>query len=426
MQSCSSLEITRKHGRATLTGLMAEPPPKPRQDPYAALPVVTFLLCQSLGWGNVPRSLSAFPVYIFWIGAGAVAMFLLMALMRFTRGRPLHVHLLPTFAVSVAFILLAHPVLGAPWFRIFNAVVLWSVFAAGSTLLAYGIHGRVEPHPRCANCGYERGEAPDIPDQCPECGRVWTARGGIVSDRVVRTPWMIWMGVGLFLLAMFSMFWPLMGGSFLSRALPTRILLAQAASSQYISPAQWAEIAARNAPPTDVAVALLDYQSRGGFLPTQATAWLETQVTTRTIPPAIIQRFYAEWQPLKLLLPDSAKVNEPLRIEVGSDRPNYSPTMMAFAAVSDAWVNDQPFSVDRPAQFIPPGARGRTGATNSITVTPSQPGPLHIRIRVWEVLGPSALINQAPQWDAEGALISPAGAAWLKSFDFTCTFDVKP
>ncbi len=173
--------------------------------------------------------------------------------------------------------------------------------------MAYGMGRRVGTEPHCAKCGYPWHE--QIGSICPECGSDWSAKGGTRIGRPERSLVFVAVGVVLLFFSFAGTATPLMRGP-LNKLVPTSYLIDEIVSKGVGWVPPWTEINARTLTPEQtlrLADGLLDLRLRHGHLYRLASTWLEGQVSSGSLPPELVERFYVEMFELELrsrVMPD--------------------------------------------------------------------------------------------------------------------------
>jgi hypothetical protein len=361
--------------------------------------------------------------FIYWMVAGLILSTLLTALdlLLFRRGVRLSVRLSITVFTAIAAAIGAVLILNLPPFRAITTLVFWFGFIGGLFLISYGIMGRIQPGPRCARCGYERGDPDSMPDQCPECGAVWSAAGGIVDERAVRTPSMIVGGVAVALVSVLFYFSASFGRNPFSTVLPTSVLLAQAASAQFLGDAEWQTLMARKPPAPDLAGAMLDYRTRSGHLPVAADTWLVSYITSPAATPALRERFYRESAAFRIELPPTVRPGQPITVTIDCRRTLFTPTMHVAGAVRSAEINGVPSLVGGPLWQL-----GSKNQQVELPPVAGPPGAVTVTLDLDLVVGPTPIRLNTDTRAADGTLIPPPGMHWQGTVRITGTTRLMP
>lgn len=371
--------------------------------------------------------------YLVWMG-GVFALMILLPLADWQfrkRGVRRSVRIAVPVLAGLAGLTAMPVLLQTPLPRAIMAIITLLALWGGFGTLAAGFRWRVRTPPACAKCGYERGEVDELPVRCPECGAAWIKEGGIVEERTVRRPALIWSGAAMVLLGGSVFLSSHFSVSFGSGLLPTPALMMQLRGSQFFSDAAWAELQARTLTPeqhTELARILIDRRRADDLLSTAATGWLDKQVASASIPADLIDQFFADSLVIKLVGPSTAKVGQPVTLRLQGERRGYSRSYFAAGVVSGFFENETTEPSGRAHKLLPEFYFSRYSTENNptCTFTPSAPGPARIRATFWVVVMTGSTWNTPVVWNEDGTPVLPPTTVWSKRYDLEHVINVRP
>lgn len=280
----------------------------------------------------------------------------------------------------------------------------------------------------CAQCDYEYAfddatDSPDAPNRCPECGHAW--RYNLVRGRLVRSRTRIVAASILLALGAVLVFTPVLWRGSLHRLLPTGVLAWLVAQSPRDAFAAWAELNTRTLSAeqrVQLARRLLDAR-RGSRLWFDAANFLEAEVTAGTLPPELVERYYAEMFTVRLSTPARARVGEAFDVRLVEgmawDTPGHR-VVVYFAGFS---VDGGPPAARRDevvwgtliaVDDVRAGRNDQYRPTASLTITTR--GTHTVRAAMWVAVVPlSSGVHQPIAWSASGEPTRPAGALWWEN-----------
>ncbi len=280
-----------------------------------------------------------------------------------------------------------------------NASTVWlQVLVCLGIGLVYGaFRARDGGTLHCALCDYPFNEA----RVCPECGSDWSQTNTLRRGTRRRRPWMAVLGGVIIVTGVLLLTSPLLTRAAWTIA-PTSLLLDLGGR---VAPPEgvFAALNRRMLTPEerlDLAGRLIDQSDAPAGLTSQQADWLAITAKMNLLPAPLADRYFRDGLKLSLRVEGPAIVGESIRVELtrGNLLPT-SPLAMPVSAwltgwwvddgkVADAWADwDSTTRFDESLlQTLP-----TSGPTHlpGITITPSTPGTVTVRVVVWLVAAPS-------------------------------------
>ncbi len=352
--------------------------------------IALFLVVALIGFGAPANNAPAWVLGLLPILAMAAASLIIAGSRASERTRMLGISLITLVLICGA----VYAAINAPspalvWFQINAAVGIALVYSAFRARDGDTIH--------CARCDYPFSDTP----RCPECGADLSLTNALLRGTRRRRPWLAALGVLLILSSAVLVTAPLlMHGAW--RIAPTNLLL---------------NLGARTTPPEGIFAALnqrlLTQQERlelaarliemhdtpAGLTPQQAD-WLAVTAKMNLLPGPLADRYFNGTLNLTLQASNPAHPGEPIRVELtrGNLHP-ISPLALPISAwvtgwwvddaqVADAWDDwDSATRFDAPLlQTLPTSGPNHLPG---ITITPSAPGTVTVRVVVWLAAAPT-------------------------------------
>ncbi|GMU82108.1 MAG: hypothetical protein AMXMBFR47_19790 [Planctomycetota bacterium] len=287
---------------------------------------------------------------------------------------------------------------------------------------------------RCRKCDYQQAPDADPGPRCPECGADWSAPDGIIrGDRQPHGTLRMWTGIvtlaaGVALIAL-QFTAPLALNDWLSRRLPTSVLIEQAITTKSFDRSEWSALSLRLLTPEQerrLAGGLLDAARQRGHLSHGASAWFTTMLAGGRLPSDLRDRYYREMLRVEIDAPAEVIVGERFEIELRSSfRSDSGPS------TADEVVYFDGFYLRDRADPIAPNADGNYAILFSDTEAPramihaDTSGTLHIRAVLWLAVGPDAM--QVGQWQPGHPPVFPPGKVdWLQRIEVERAITVRP
>lgn len=309
--------------------------------------------------------------------------------------------------------------------------------------------------PRCAACGYDLTGAPDPAqadsDKCPECGAFFRLSGRTVTGRRTINKPFIGLGVALviasFSFAFFALRNPTIGSNWHVSLLPTGSLIKEVtAAPRGFTRDEWMELSKRPLTPRQearLARGLIDLRARRGFVGMEAEPWLEKFAASGAMPAHLLERYYAEWLEIRLVVPGSVRVGEWVHAGIAAQHRgnigNAPAGMRAWVLVGGFTFGDDPTLHERRHQALsgitlqPTSAMFRRGLPPPNEVTghsplarfvPDRAGDLRVRATIWIAISP--LAPDPVLWSLKGEPLLSQEVAWLRRLDLDATVRVDP
>lgn len=304
--------------------------------------------------------------------------------------------------------------------------------------------------PICASCEYPYIEV-DPPNNCPECGSLWTRHGGTKLPKPkLNKRFAAAAGTLLFVPFVFQ----LLDQKNLI-PLPTSYLVWRAKSEQFDFRGTYKRLVARQLDPAttrSLAEHLLSKSLTDISTSSDGMAWLEGLVVNAKLPPDLVERYFAEMRTPVVKVSANPAAGQQAAVLLGfTGRQFLVSSLESFALVRSlevlspagervAFMSNNPsarplgsFEAIWSAPHTPPpkAFAASSGALlasyPNLIFTPAAPGRYSIRAEVWMVVRPKTAVPWLPPYfDAEGTLIPPPDALWSKRLDFREEFEVMP
>jgi hypothetical protein len=308
--------------------------------------------------------------------------------------------------------------------------------AGGGLIMGLGMPHLKGRTLHCARCGYEytRGSG----WQCPECGKAWTAKGGLV--RGVRQPvnW-YWIATGLavMLVSPLSAFW----GRSLTGVLPTSILIAKvgvphggftidemkALTSRTLSDSERLSLAN----------AMIRKRGLSDYLSPDEQSWLDGEVARGELPRELVDRYYREMAEVWVVAPASGRSGEPMKVAIGVQdhhplTQSCTPLILVGGYSLDGDAKREGASDSaQPAGDV--GLEHRSFGTvapgrfaHEATLTPTTAGTTTVHLEYWIIVVPRGSGSVPMSWSANGQPVAPAGALFMERREATRAVPVGP
>jgi len=374
------------------------------------------------------------------LGAAAVGAYALVR--RFARRaspeRTPYFHIAPMLISMVLFYVLSWIHL-TPW--LFTAVgsAMWIFpFSIGTTLMSGGWVHRKGDSQHCPRCEYEFNfpDPNDAPIRCPECGSGWL--GMLRKGRRVKSNRMILAGVAVVLGSML-IFHPVFYMGWLGRNAPTSILY----TALYIAPRSgyfaWGELAKRPLDPewaAHMGDRILANRARGTS-DSSACEWFEAAITSNSVTPEQVERYYAESLIAEIRAPNAVQAGKSFRVSISvKNAPPSGARQMGimFAGYSIVEPGEQKTTDDEGERV------GRRHATlwrhemrtrvfdsrgdvlQETLIAPAQ-GDFEVRAVYWLVHQPN--FSENLKWQDDGTPERPAAAVWFERVELKRTVRVR-
>ena len=320
-----------------------------------------------------------------------------------------------------------------------TAVRLLPMFVGGS-LLGSGIARTMKYRSRsgesrhCTDCGYQQAPEGENPKHCPECGADWTKPGSVVIGEVGRDPRQLLLAgasVCVGFLLMYSYVWQIQGGGWLTRVLPTPVLIRDIADSDVSIGADWNEIQRRQLTPAQelqLAGGLLDRRLRRDYLDSTAGGWLWTRVSTGVLPDDLIERYYREMLEVWIDAPATARVGEPFQVSIGSNYRSSNPPTGIYTPVyfGGFFLGADATALERREGPTPSILLDNPEYQINANITPSLAGPRLIQAVLYFAVGPNLLCNSpGVEWHDDGTATIPATAVWSHRIEVEKVIEVS-
>lgn len=318
------------------------------------------------------------------------------------------------------------------------AVRLLPMFVGGS-LLGSGIARTMKYRSRsgesrhCTDCGYQQAPEGGNPKRCPECGADWSKAGSVVIGEIGRDPRQLLLAgasVCVGALLMYSYVWQIQGGGWLTRVLPTSVLIRDIADSDASTGADWNEIQRRqltSEQELQLAGGLLDRRLRRDYLDSAAGGWLWTRVSTGVFPDDLIERYYREMLEVWIDAPATATVGQPVRVSIDSDyrRSNPPTGINEIVYFGGFFQGDDPMPIERRDDNNYAGLLDNQRYRIQADITPTEAGPLRIRAVLYFAVGPKLVWpNPGVEWHDDGTATIPPAAVWSHRIEIEKTIEV--
>lgn len=294
----------------------------------------------------------------------------------------------------------------------------------------------------CAACQYQRppDAAGPAPQRCPECGAAWNAIGGTRHGRTTRKPRLIFAGSIVAAIGFYATMHPGSLSKLTTSILPTGSLIQQVTNprSGFVVD-EWNEIVSRNLSDDEtiaLATGLLDRRNES-FIDRGGETWLAAQITANALPDDLVKRYYEEDLEIWLVGPTEATVGETVRIAAGSThRAAAGMSPAPFVLVSGFFVDDETEPKGRRSQAIdgimfgrerkfPSGDRADAGDGPVLTLEPTTPGTVHVRLELWIAHLPTPGTIYKINWNDDGTPTTSVTPTWLEHRMFEHVVEVS-
>ena len=324
---------------------------------------------------------------------------------------------------------------GLSTFEITPAILL---AAAGVIALIYSIDPNARVALHCRKCGYEFVPGEDAPKVCPECGRNWLRRRGLVRRRHQKrlTPLKI---TGMMLQVLAFLAWVSAGK--LHALVPIDWLIPRAGHPySLLPPSDWAKLHPSSL--TDeqlvrLAEVLLDKREAGKEIDTLSTdGWFEAALAGDSLSEDLVRRLHHHWFRFQIAAPTDVRIG--VAFETALDV-WWEPRSFASRSV---WIVFGGFRLDdedpvarmvaarapiRIARMVHIGSDATANPDYPYaSFTPERAGQHTITAEYWliAILGSANLPNVT--WNQDGSLQEPSEALYFRRFEISETIDVLP
>ena len=303
-------------------------------------------------------------------------------------------------------------------------------------MLSNDPNARVALH--CRKCDYEFVPGEDAPRVCPECGRNWLRRRGLVKRRHQKklTPLKI---TGVMLQVLACLAWLSVGK--LHALVPTDWLIPRAGHPYSLfPPSDWAKLHPSNL--TDeqlvrLAEVLLDKREAGKDIDTfSSDAWFEAALTANQLSEDVVRRLHHHWFRFEISAPTESRVGVPFETALDVWWQPRSFASRTVWIVFGGFRLDDEGPVGRMVAARAPTRIGRTLHMGSdatanpdspaATFTPETPGQHSITAEYWLIAMDGTSEEPAVIWNADGSLAQPPESLYFRRFEISKTIEVLP
>jgi hypothetical protein len=308
--------------------------------------------------------------------------------------------------------------------------------ASGGLIMGLGMPHFKGRTLHCVRCGYEytRGSG----WQCPECGKAWTSKGGLVRGVRRPTNW-YWIAAGLavMFIAPLNTLW----GRSLTGVLPTSVLIAKvgvphggftidemkALTSRTLSDAERLSLAS----------AMIRKRGLSDYLSPDEQSWLDGRVGRGLLPREVIDRYYHEMVEVWVVAPASASAGEPMKVAIGvQDHRPLTQSCTPLILVGGYWLDD-PAKREGSSDLAQPagdvglehrsfGTVAPARFTHEGTLTPATTGTVTVHLEYWLIVMPRGSGSVPVSWGADGQPVAPPGALFMERREATRAVAVGP
>jgi hypothetical protein len=307
----------------------------------------------------------------------------------------------------------------------------------GLAMVQAGFTARSGTQRFCPSCEYpfEFADEDTAPSRCPECGTAWLNRWTIGLK--TRRPKLIAGGAAVAILSL-ALTGPWLGMLPVAPYLSTPALVRWICLLPDNAGSAWAELPTRTLTPAqteELFAALLDRRKRGMFFTAGVAAktWLDTQVGTRSVSPALTSRFFEEMVTVDLWAPARVRVGQPF--QAGLINTNAEDGFAYKAAMVIGGIDlDTPEPLHgRGSQadyliLINPKNELPDAGPGVFTFTATKPGKATLRAVLWVCVANG--FAPSVRWNTDGTPIfdPPPGSSvvWSSRLVLEREIDVRP
>jgi len=324
---------------------------------------------------------------------------------------------------------------------------LWIVpMTVGFSLIGSGTMRRIGTERFCIRCDYPFIDAPAV-IRCPECGAGWLGAFGTVTGRRQASRVLVVIGVvcavGAFGLQMAATAYQ----STFMRAMPTSLLIHQAATTRSFDNAYWAALVRRTLTPEQeraLALGLLDARLAGNGFSAQDEGWIDGRVRAGVLPGTLVERYFAEMVgPARIRVVDQPagapaavlQVEAALRTNL---RNTQDPRIVAEGWWVDGVFTPTPDTGAVRSTYSLAAGQAMTGSINAVRLTlppltsvaPGPAGAVRVKFVGWIAIGPFPGVAWQATWSAPpgqpGATPTVPGAtSWMRRIEVETDVDVR-
>lgn len=303
-------------------------------------------------------------------------------------------------------------------------------------ILSNDPNARVGLH--CRKCDYEFVPGKDAPRVCPECGRNWLRRRGLVRRRHQKkfTPLKI---TAIMLNVLACLAW--LSVSKLHALVPTDWLIPRAGHPYSLLPgSDWNKLSPSNLTDSQIgrlARVLLDKRANDEEIDTPSTdAWFESAMVAGRLPDDLAREFHHVHFRFEFALPDEISTGIPFDVALDAWQMPISLLSRNVWVVFGGFRFDEgdpsgrmatacaPFQIGRVVHY---GRDVRQNPDHPVaTFNPDTTGQHTITAEYWLVA--TARNSDAPlvTWNPDGSLAEPPEALYFKRFEISKTIEVVP
>jgi hypothetical protein len=314
-------------------------------------------------------------------------------------------------------------------------VPAYLIAGVGAFVLVFAIDPNAPVSLHCRKCNYEFVPGPRSPRVCPECGRDWLGRRGLVRRRHEKkfTKPRV-MGISLLLVAWLAM----VAAPTIHQFVPTGWLITLASKPlSNLDSSDWHRLQPTQLSDSQVqrlAVGLLDKRRADGeFDFGSSDTWFEAAIVDGRITPELVDQYHHAWFAITITTPD--RIVSTRSFEAGLEttlQTMWASGLREISVVFGGFRLEEGEMQSRGGKIVHPYAIMEEASPDhpyrpTASFVAGAPGQSQITAEYWLIAWPTGLNKPASlDWNEDGSLQRPPEALYFKRFEIVKTIEVQP